>query len=517
VRSPVLALFVAVSCFGGAREFGLAEYRKALEERGLKPERHKIAAQLDSGPPESYQIRGALVTGGDLRGLMFGLLEAAHQIRTAGHLKTVKVQAAMPARAVRIRRADLPDGEALREFLRLLAVSRFNTLVIVPEPDELVRSAAAEFALRVKGPEESALVLKPVEGEKIAELVWCDPIYAGRLLAARGEGAADGVEIPARLPLGRHWFYYMAWGRMSYDPYLGAEERKAAWLPEFRKRFGAAAADVMEAITEASRAIHLEPERRFLVDGVEAVRLRIANTASARITPVERAVAYQQLWLRASAAMARADSALGKDHSEWTAIRTDLDKYLKHAQFQLRLAMAEDGHSLFVETGHDSGYYLAERSYRGAAALAKELAGTGLGLAHLLALTGNPEPAAEPARWPARPPRPDLRHSLPAKAKAGGPLTLSVHIPPSARADRIRLHWRDGGEWQTVEQPASRPHFTITPSREDAHNGSCSAALCASNELLYYFEVLQRADSGWFLPDPMSGPPYFRGNLNAAN
>jgi hypothetical protein len=496
-----LALFLAVSCFGGAREFGLAEYRKALEERRLKPERYRIAAQLDSGPPESYQIRGALITGGDLRGLMYGLLEAAHQIRTEGRLGTAKVQAAMPVRAVRIRRADLPDGEALREFLRLLAVSRFNTLVVVPEPDELIRSAAAEFALRVKGPEENVRVLTPVERGRIASLVWGDPVHASRLLTARCESAADGVEIPARLPPARHRFYYMVWGRMSYNPSLDREQAVAAWTHEVRQDFGAAAVDVIQAVTQASRAIHLEPDRRFLAGGVEAVRLRIARTASAKITPVDRAVAYQDLWLRASAALARADSALGKDHAGWSAIRADLEKYLKHAQFQLRLAMAEDGHSLFAETGHDSGYYLAERSYRGAAALAEELSGTGLGLAHLPALPERPPASAEPAFWPERPPRPDLKHTPPLTARTGAPVTLSVYIPSAAQADRVRLHWRGGGDWQITEQPASRPHFTVKPA----------------GELVYYFEVLRRQDSGWFLPDPLAGPACYRVNLNAAN
>lgn len=501
MRRFILLLSIAARCFGGAREFGITEYRRALEERGLKPERHKIAAQLDSGPPESYQIRGALITGGDLRGLMYGLLEAAHQIRTAGRLKTAKAHAAMPVRAVRVRRADLPDGEALLEFLRLLAVSRFNTLVILPEPDELVRSAAAEFALRVKAPDETMPVLRPIEDEKIAALPWGDPIHASRTLSVRNESARDGVEIPVRLPWERHWIYYAVWGRMSYDPSLGVDARNAAWMPEFKRRFGAAAGDAMEAITEASRSIHLEPERRFVADGLEAVKLRLAKAPSAKLTPVDRAVAYQQLWLRTSAAMARADATLGKEHAEWSAVRAGLDKYLKHAQFQLRMAMAEDGHSLYAETGHDSGYYLAARNYRGAAQVSRELSGTGLGIAHFPALLETPAAAGEPAIWPARPLRPELNHSPPFKVKAGAPVTLSLQIDQRARADRVRLHWRDGGEFQMLEQPASKPYFNVAPERE----------------LVYYFEVLRREDTGWFVPDPMAGPAYFQVSLGAAN
>src|SRR5215831_16242749 len=75
---PVFILLVAASQ-AGPIDFGLSEYKAALAARNLK---WKIAYEVTPDPPDSYRIEpykfgGAHVTGGDLRGLMYGLLEAA--------------------------------------------------------------------------------------------------------------------------------------------------------------------------------------------------------------------------------------------------------------------------------------------------------------------------------------------------------------------------------------------------------------------------------------------------------
>src|SRR5579864_5930725 len=60
----------------GPQDFGMSELNAAIAERAfrIKP---KITAELDLNAPETfriepYQAGGAHITGGDLRGLMYG-------------------------------------------------------------------------------------------------------------------------------------------------------------------------------------------------------------------------------------------------------------------------------------------------------------------------------------------------------------------------------------------------------------------------------------------------------------
>ena len=62
----------------------VTEYNAAHKVKINKP---KIMAELNLEPPETFRIEpytagGAHITGGDLRGLMYALLEAAEQMRT---------------------------------------------------------------------------------------------------------------------------------------------------------------------------------------------------------------------------------------------------------------------------------------------------------------------------------------------------------------------------------------------------------------------------------------------------
>ncbi len=73
----------------GPVEFGLAQYNAALDARNLKI---RIKYDVSLEPAESFRIEpyaagGAHISGGDLRGLMYALLEAADQIRATGRMK----------------------------------------------------------------------------------------------------------------------------------------------------------------------------------------------------------------------------------------------------------------------------------------------------------------------------------------------------------------------------------------------------------------------------------------------
>src|SRR5262245_34631004 len=88
----------------GPVEFGMSELNAALAARNLKwPNK----AELNLDPHENFRIEpysygGAYISGGDLRGLMYGLLEAADQIRANGRLTKIHGAPATPLRGVRI-------------------------------------------------------------------------------------------------------------------------------------------------------------------------------------------------------------------------------------------------------------------------------------------------------------------------------------------------------------------------------------------------------------------------------
>ncbi|MGH9592963.1 MAG: hypothetical protein ACRD5L_07710 [Bryobacteraceae bacterium] len=140
-----LLLLAVTARAGGPVDFGKSELQAALAGRKLKT---KVQAELSLDPPESFRIEtykagGAHVTGSDLRGLMYGLIEAAEQIRSTGKLKAVRGVPAMTVRGVRIapQIADLRDPKFFADarwqaYFQMLArsrINRFNLVVPLPE------------------------------------------------------------------------------------------------------------------------------------------------------------------------------------------------------------------------------------------------------------------------------------------------------------------------------------------------------------------------------------------------
>jgi len=120
---------------GGPVEFGRAELERALAQRGLK-----LAVELDSsrGPAESFRISGNRILAPDSRGLMYGLLEAAEQIRDTGALYPAERSPATPMRGIRIfiHNQDLErdwyySQTYWRDFFAMLARNRFNRFNLV--------------------------------------------------------------------------------------------------------------------------------------------------------------------------------------------------------------------------------------------------------------------------------------------------------------------------------------------------------------------------------------------------
>jgi hypothetical protein len=121
-------------------DFGTAELNAALAERKVKLH---VDTELSLNPPETFSItlyKAGMVriTGGDLRGLMYGLIEASEQIRAIGKLKA---SAGKPATAIRdvrmtLRTYDLTQpwftsDEQWRRYFQTLARSRLNRISLM--------------------------------------------------------------------------------------------------------------------------------------------------------------------------------------------------------------------------------------------------------------------------------------------------------------------------------------------------------------------------------------------------
>lgn len=147
-----LCLLLATGALrAGPVEFGMAELNAAIDARNFRY-RPKIVAELNIEAPETFRIEpyaagGGHITGGDLRGLMYGLLEAAAQMRSAGRLKLTHGIPALTLRGVRV--AVHPDAAGLtprwlaanelwQGYLVAMARARFNRLEVAfdtaPDP-----------------------------------------------------------------------------------------------------------------------------------------------------------------------------------------------------------------------------------------------------------------------------------------------------------------------------------------------------------------------------------------------
>jgi len=139
-RAVLLLLAIASAHAAGPVDFGKAEFDAALAERKLKI---RVDTELSLDPPETYRITlyktgVARVTGGDLRGLMYGLIEAAGQIRATGRLKATSGKPDNSVRGVRmaLRAYDLTQpwftsDDRWRAYFQTLARSRLNRLTLV--------------------------------------------------------------------------------------------------------------------------------------------------------------------------------------------------------------------------------------------------------------------------------------------------------------------------------------------------------------------------------------------------
>ncbi len=158
----------------GPVEYGLAQFNAAVAARHL---RLKAKTELSLDPPETYRIEpytvgGARISGGDIRGLMYGLLEAAEQIGSTGRLARAQGVPAIPVRGIRIllhcSDLDKPvysSEEFWRAYFQMLARDRFNRFTLIFLTDSL--APPYPFFLDVKGfPEIGVPGLEPDQRDR---------------------------------------------------------------------------------------------------------------------------------------------------------------------------------------------------------------------------------------------------------------------------------------------------------------------------------------------------------------
>ncbi len=109
--------------------------------------------------------------------------------------------------------------------------------------------------------------------------------------------------------------------------------------------------------------------------------------------------------------------------------------------------------------------------------------------------------ALPPQMAPKQVPRPAISHEGPRTVAAGQALRLQLRISNGNAVSSIRLHYRPVNQlvpFKTIENAADNLSFTI-PGED----------VSAKWDLMYYFEILNQAGSGWFQPDPLITTPYY--------
>jgi hypothetical protein len=521
----------AAALGAGPLDTGLAELNAAISARNLKT---KYITELTLDPAESFRIEpfssgGAYIRGGDVRGLMYGLMEAAEQIQANGRFAKTHSERGAALRGVRIELDDQLEHapeEFWRSYFQMLAHNRFNRAhVVFPELVRPYRAAcvisraaaeaAVDFTLGVAGTIHSGemgvlLALCPavrsvaVEKSSTSQDEVFDAVgHAGHLVTVDNDGvsasrSAEGaaarqitplhppvawppsfeVRVPRdaiadptgrnshMAPLENRELFYWAWGRLGYD--VNTKPPKGVAPAEY---------DALRSATLhiAAAAQADEGGSDHVASALEAVHNVQLGIASAKFTPL------------------------------------DIASRLESAASILMISASADMRMI--------GASAAERAREQRAAYAAALRASGG------TITAKAESRAREAAEPkdranvfyadvtSNAPvltRPQILHKPFQGTAADKPMALTLRISPSKSSTKqtepkltvVRLHYRtlDPQSKETVlEEPAApEVHFTIPGSD-----------LAGSWDLFYYFEVLSAEGAGWFEPDPLAGAPYF--------
>jgi hypothetical protein len=158
IRHSLVLCLLAPRAQAGAVDFGWNELQSAIAARRLPASvSRQLAAEISmTEQPEAYTIAPWRISGGDLRGLMYGLLDAAEQIRKNGRLTPSHVAPAVAIRGVRLHlrnqeweQKSFHDRAFWTRFFETLARDRFNRfqLAFGPGPEHWAPPYPSLFSL----------------------------------------------------------------------------------------------------------------------------------------------------------------------------------------------------------------------------------------------------------------------------------------------------------------------------------------------------------------------------------
>ncbi len=257
-------------------------------------------------------------------------------------------------------------------------------------------------------------------------LLWGNPDYVRRAVSTFNLGGAEGFEIDPPLAqkgfgnapgkwsiftssqsqrmfwkweFERYWLFYRLWGRLSYDP----ATPESAWMDEMKKRFGAAAPDVMDAYQSASQvineivAVHLADPNMYiwpeinpggLVDAYaqvlpsdwryvasipEAVRNLLDRNASAKQMPPETAEWFDDIAHQIDTALERARAKVKTVNREWLSSEPDFRVLAFMARYHARKQRAAYALTFFDETADPAALASAKRELTSGVAIWQDL------------------------------------------------------------------------------------------------------------------------------------------------
>ncbi len=551
-RIPFLIGLLATSALAGPVEFGVADFNAALASRNLK---WKVKYELTLDPAETYRIEpykygGAHITGGDLRGLMYGLLDAADQIRATGRLKQVQATPLIHVRGTRMFvHASEIEAFDWTDYFNTLARDRFNrfTLVFLDPPyssaarlasiSQLAAEFGIDFTLGIWEHQSSAPgagvredlhallaacpLIRTIEWrsdspdvEYFRDFVFAALHEIGRRVALEPVGSLAAPDFldaaqksrvaiysePADSPAGfhvdlprefkNHALLYWMWGSLAYDP-------------QARSAHGGTPAELTPAsrvIALLAQALAADPDAGTSPEAnASAAFVPIhASEASDWIATVPEAVA-DRLHRTASAKrtpLEIADALLAEVAPLDASPMPDIQLLARLARYQAHMLRAKNSVEIFDATGNTDSLKDARKDFKSAESY-MDLAAAQIGLDRAEAHHNDPPASQEippPARAMARPSITDVPVR---SAPAGQPISVTITISAVKEIRAVRLHYRAAGApglSSVIEKPAAPSlTFTLPPSETN---------------VIYFFEILTH-DSGWFEPDAFSKTPYY--------
>jgi hypothetical protein len=468
----LLLLVLLPPLSGGPIEFGQAELRRALAERGLKPDRVAVLTEYSMVlPHDGYSILGNIVRGGSQRGLMYGLLEAASQIRQRGYLTAAKGEPATSVRAVRwvLRRADqdeawFDDAELWRGLFETLGRERLNRFHLVfREPLTVM------LADWVRPPKQAGASDGAAEQRRELRLAALRQIAR----TAADYGVDFGVGFWSDTPAGDAAFV-----RAALPMWIAA----CPALRSIELSNEATGETVVETLNHVGRLVQLDLRTRQLDAKL------LASAVESKI-PLRLAVPFN-------------GERFGPPFPPFRAARGEsFDNYLENPGVPDRPRPWQLYWEVWGAAEADSAYArraVATFGISGGAGFEIDTPHIGPEWQRdgpLYKLWGHAGYAPEPANIGAAAVTTD--HVAPKVAWAGKPLVLSLRVWPQTGLTRIKLHYRalnQLAEWKTLEAPVANCVFTIPAADVDARW-----------DIQYWFELT--ATRAW--PDASMTTPYY--------